>query len=791
MSSAVRTVTEDGTAAELGSLSASALARLMKTLGVTPQKNAGKNAREVARIFHQTTKVETCVAELEGDSHTVFLVTALSAPGMSMGAVEERAWLHGGVSKDRCRAALQDLVERGLIASAPVGGTLALVPHITAACPNAIRTWLARSGPRDADPIPRGFLMAAMAALVIEDCPRVTQESRPYARWLDDARRRMLHPACPPHSTDQLFNICGAAKFWRIDGDAAGRRLGLAMAAAETALRLSREDREFAGAAARGGSTNLLMYGWALAERAFAATKSDDVPFEVAVRCAREMAGLESQISYGIVPWQADDPAAVAEALGFAATAGHVQIARGNALTTFRRAPPESATGRWTVLPSFDVLVPCDTPADAVLRLATVARLTRLDRVATFTLDRASVARRAAVGGVTASALEILAERSAHPLPDAVAASVADWDQAPPAMQGFIGGVIVTKSAQQAALVRADSAGPREIAPGVFFVAETRMQQVLDRMRKQGAQVGTVERSSVSPGFRESASLPDFLADAARFRKSLHAVVTAPAPKAAPALSATADSSLALEPEIAALVQIGAIGRAGLRTAFPHIFAAVSTHPTALEHAARLPKAHLAAIPRGRPPHAIREDVVRLSRAWVEDLRETNEAMGTHEDFEAALEADGFRFEDLEDEDDANLDDDSEDAASHKPPQHPPLRLVKPAEAPPRADGKQAGGAPTSSSKTSSSPSSASASSSIPWAVHPIGELRRRLLDAAALKATVEIMYVNGAGRQHEREIIPVKITTKGGNDWLECTERALAGSTQSLRLDRISAIRG
>ena len=65
-----------------------------------------------------------------------------------------------------------------------------------------------------------------------------------------------------------------------------------------------------------------------------------------------------------------------------------------------------------------------------------------------------------------------------------------------------------------------------------------------------------------------------------------------------------------------------------------------------------------------------------------------------------------------------------------------------------------------------------------------------RLLDIAA-ESIVELLYVNGEGRRHERIVRPSHLRSAGGHDWLDAREPAAGNGSVTLRLDRIAAIRG
>jgi hypothetical protein len=68
-----------------------------------------------------------------------------------------------------------------------------------------------------------------------------------------------------------------------------------------------------------------------------------------------------------------------------------------------------------------------------------IARLGSVDRVAKFVLDCKTVGRRASIEGLDAPAVEILAERSAFPLPEVVAQAVAEWDVGCAPLRSYVG----------------------------------------------------------------------------------------------------------------------------------------------------------------------------------------------------------------------------------------------------------------------------------------------------------------------------------------------------------------
>jgi predicted DNA-binding transcriptional regulator YafY len=76
-----------------------------------------------------------------------------------------------------------------------------------------------------------------------------------------------------------------------------------------------------------------------------------------------------------------------------------------------------------------------------------------------------------------------------------------------------------------------------------------------------------------------------------------------------------------------------------------------------------------------------------------------------------------------------------------------------------------------------------------PWQTLTPGELRRRLLDAAAAGESVEILYVNSRDVTQPRTVRPKTVQTRGRAEWL-VTHSGASGDAPEFRVDRIVGLR-
>jgi hypothetical protein len=650
---------------------------------------------------------------------------------------------------------------------------------------------------------------------------------------MSKASERMLHPACAPWWTERLVVVGARLGLWPADTAADGTRLRLSAAGARAAFALPTDafTRAFVG---RGlGGDEPTCYGLTLGARVFRRAGAGEAPFQAVMDEARALREIPTHVTHGFVPWRSDDVLQVADALHAATLAGALTLDHGPFLDRIRRAPEPPSDGRWTVLPNYRVLVPSDTPPQDVFRLACIARLERVDRVAEFLLDRASVSRRSSIEGLDGSAVEILTSRSTHALPETVVQALAEWDRGAPPLRTFIGAVVLTSTPEQAEFLRADASTPAEIAPGVFHVAEYEVRAMLDRARKRGLPIGRVAQASPR-GWQHTSdvheTLPDLAAAVRDFSRRFDVVVASEPPKPAPkpaqaakpgpkattaqtskaasaASSATGAASAATLAET--IIRTVAIGPRVLRRDFGRFRTALSDDPDLLRRAERLTEDHFDEVEDLQGREAIRSWVREESERWeaaIARIAATAEGAGPADVEDAVARAldvasggAGSNIDDDEDDDDWLDDEDEDDEAEDDFPSTSEIlaRLLGTKHAPKGKTSPSPRSSPTSRAGAAAAPSRTPSAApppkppERPWSVHPAGELRRHLADAAEREALVELLYVNAEGRKHERTVRPKSLLTKDGHDWLAVVEPSLGNAQVNLRLDRIAAIRG
>ncbi len=136
------------------------------------------------------------------------------------------------------------------------------------------------------------------------------------------------------------------------------------------------------------------------------------------------------------------------------------------------RCPLEGAASGH-VTPSFEVILPPESPLLDIVRVGACCEWERLDRAIVARITKSSIAR-AVTGGATAGQiLAQLAAASRHPIPQNVEAAIRDWASAVISATIATGHVIVVDPSARArvasALAKVDA---RELAPGVLVVGD-------------------------------------------------------------------------------------------------------------------------------------------------------------------------------------------------------------------------------------------------------------------------------------------------------------------------------
>jgi hypothetical protein len=128
----------------------------------------------------------------------------------------------------------------------------------------------------------------------------------------------------------------------------------------------------------------------------------------------------------------------------------------------------------------------------------------------------------------------------------------------------------------------------------------------------------------------------------------------------------------------------------------------------------------------------------------------------------------------------------------------PPLRRlaggaakesVNAAKQPSTPASKPASGAAGGVTSRVAESASAGETDEAPWQTLTPGELRRRLLDAAAAGESVEILYVNSRDVTQPRTVRPKTVQTRGRAEWL-VTHSGASGDAPEFRVDRIVGLR-
>lgn len=825
------------TAARLAEYPRRELDLFLRATGSAPSKSHPEAADAVAAKLHAKEPLEKLIAAMRPDARDLFFTIAVGPERMDRTEVVAGAWSHCGLVRERAEAMIEELAHLGVIVANGFSYEVRRMPDLLAGCADAAAAWLAGIRNDQPEPLDLRFLAALSASLVAEEPAKLTQQGRPHARWLEKFAKRLAHPACKPAWSETVLAAAIASGIVRTEPDADGERLRPWVAGAHAAFALPPAEFRTATAAR---ISQRLPYAAVLAARALLTGDAHGTSFEDVCRVAEELQRIDFQKRQGLVPWESANPMTVAEAIGTGSRFGVLSADRGHALTRIRRPDLETTDGHWTVLPNFRVLVPENTPPEAVFRLGLIARLERVDHVAEFVLDRASVARRATFLGLDTDAVTILAERSTHSLPDTVREEVREWDRTVAPVRSYIGAVIVAADASQAASLRADSEAGPEIAPGVFFVAESRLRPILERAKKGGTPTAPTERPSFGGIGSGIAKPPDLAGEAQRFAKRVEAAATAvpvapprsgasPSGAAAgayedevdeddvskdvlppsrgdaddednydraavdesgdaddaeldkPLTAADFDRAVAGTRGVEALGDLLGVGADLLASRWRHVHGAVRDNPDLLKRACRLPPEILNTMRMHREPARIRELLHAASIKWEQSLHAlaaTTPKLPGDEARAAAAAA----------------------SAAAKPTAAKTVAAKPPAAEPPAAP------AATPAPKAKAPAKKAVAKPAPPppppepeqpltppagvWTTPAEGQLGVWLGAAVKRRRLIAILYAGVDGATRERIVLPVKLRASGDSEWLDAREPATGNTLVSFRLDRVAAVR-
>lgn len=169
-----------------------------------------------------------------------------------------------------------------------------------------------------------------------------------------------------------------------------------------------------------------------------------------------------------------------------------------------RDAPAAAgAPGRIHLQPSFEVLVPPETPVPVLLSIGRVAELRRVDQVLTLQVTRQSIVRAVEQGLSVEQILKSLEDAVHAGVPQNVAASIKSWaGQAGQAQ--FVDGLLLIIRADAEPLVQGDpelSGVLERVAAGVYLVPERSATVVQRRLKAHGiiAREGVVRSSGPAP----------------------------------------------------------------------------------------------------------------------------------------------------------------------------------------------------------------------------------------------------------------------------------------------------
>jgi hypothetical protein len=136
------------------------------------------------------------------------------------------------------------------------------------------------------------------------------------------------------------------------------------------------------------------------------------------------------------------------------------------------RGPVEGAPSGH-VTPSFEVILPPESPLLDIVRVGACCTWERLDRAIVARITKSSIARAVTGGASAGQILEQLAAASRHPVPQNVEAAVRDWAGSVISATIATGHVIVVDPSARARVVSAlAKLDARELAPGVLVVGD-------------------------------------------------------------------------------------------------------------------------------------------------------------------------------------------------------------------------------------------------------------------------------------------------------------------------------
>ncbi len=141
------------------------------------------------------------------------------------------------------------------------------------------------------------------------------------------------------------------------------------------------------------------------------------------------------------------------------------------------------------VTPSFEVMLPPESPLLDVVRVGACCDWERLDRAIVGRISKASVTRAIAAGASASELLAHLGAASRHPIPQNVEAAIRDWAGSVVAAtigRGYV--VQVEPGARDRVATGMISLGARELAPGVFLIErETGLREIQTMLSRAGA----------------------------------------------------------------------------------------------------------------------------------------------------------------------------------------------------------------------------------------------------------------------------------------------------------------
>ena len=153
------------------------------------------------------------------------------------------------------------------------------------------------------------------------------------------------------------------------------------------------------------------------------------------------------------------------------------------------------------VTPSFEVFLPPESPAQDLVRLGAFAEVTRLDRVITMRVTRASVGRATATGWSADAMVAALAGLGRHPVPQNVEVAIRDWAGQSHHAELDAGQVIVVaaEAADRTATALAGF-GARRLAAGVFLVdRDLPRRAIANALAKAGIQIRDRRPAEIEP----------------------------------------------------------------------------------------------------------------------------------------------------------------------------------------------------------------------------------------------------------------------------------------------------